>query len=158
MDHMMKFDKLTMEMAAMGDGLNDQEMLVILLGSLPLNFDPIVRILENITGIDLMSAKETPRREWGRIKNRESSEVTLEVTRGRISKKKYQRNPGTVGEEFNGKCFQCGKRGHRKYECRTRLQQVRPSSKPGDDSHAFMAVAHMERNNWLLDSGAHQSR
>ena len=33
-DHMMKFDKLTMEMAAIGDALNDQEMLVILLGSL----------------------------------------------------------------------------------------------------------------------------
>nr|CCA21616.1 putative polyprotein [Albugo laibachii Nc14] len=32
MDHMMKFDELTMEMAALGDEINEQEMLVILLG------------------------------------------------------------------------------------------------------------------------------
>nr|CCA16692.1 putative polyprotein [Albugo laibachii Nc14] len=122
MDHMMKFDKLTMEIAAMEDGLNDQEMIVILLGSLPVDFDPIVRILESMPGIDLISAKGTLQREWERMQNRESSEVALQATRGRISKKKYQRHPGTLGEEFNGKCFQCGKRGHRKNECRTRLQ------------------------------------
>nr|CCA17998.1 putative polyprotein [Albugo laibachii Nc14] len=88
------------------------------------------------------------------MQNRESSQVALQATRGRISKKKYQRHPGTAGEEFNGKCFQCEKRRHRKNECRTRLQQVHRSSKPGDTSHAFMAVDHMERNIWLLDSGA----
>nr|CCA28238.1 putative polyprotein [Albugo laibachii Nc14] len=153
MDHMMKFDELTMEMATLGDEINEEDMLVILLGSLPVDFEPIIRILENMPGMNLMSAKEILRREWVRMQSRESSEVALKATRGRIPKKKYQQRAQNTGEAFSGKCFKCGQRGHRKSECRTRIEQNHLSRQSGEDDHAFMAVSYVEKNNWLLDSG-----
>ena len=55
MDHLMKFDELCHTMAAIGDTLDDSEQLVILLGSLSEDFDQIVKIMENMSGIDVFT-------------------------------------------------------------------------------------------------------
>jgi hypothetical protein len=57
LDHMMKFDNLCMNMAAVGDGLADDEKTVILLGSLSTEYDAMAKIIENSKDVSLVDAK-----------------------------------------------------------------------------------------------------
>nr|CCA23658.1 putative polyprotein [Albugo laibachii Nc14] len=88
MEHMMKFDKLTMSMSAIGDVMAEQEMLVVLLGSLSEDYEPITSIIVNFPGIDLMSDHEMLQREWDNVQEKEIKEVALKATRGKYQKTK----------------------------------------------------------------------
>ena len=90
MEHMMKFDKLTMSMSAIGDVMAVQEMLVVLLGSLSEDYEPITSIIVNFPGIDLMSDHEMLQREWDNVQEKEIKEVALKATRGKYQKTKVQ--------------------------------------------------------------------
>ena len=63
MDHFLRFDELCMTMQAVGQEISPDEHLVILLGSLTRDYDPIVKIIENMPGMTLFHAKEMLRRE-----------------------------------------------------------------------------------------------
>ncbi|KAE8886212.1 hypothetical protein PF005_g15403 [Phytophthora fragariae] len=57
MDHLLKFDDLCLRLSAVGDKLNDDEKLVILLGSLSSEYDTMLKIIEAHSSVTLMDAK-----------------------------------------------------------------------------------------------------
>ena len=63
MDHFLRFDELCMTMQAVVQKISPDEHLVILLGSLTRDYDPIAKIIENMPGMTLFHAKEILRRE-----------------------------------------------------------------------------------------------
>ena len=115
MDHFMRFDELVMSMGATGDPMTEDEMLVVLLGSLSEEFNNIVRIIENIESITIMSAKQIPQREWESQEKKDVNEVALRATRFQYSKNRNdtaQSNNNT----FSGRCHYCNRKGHKERE------------------------------------------
>ena len=66
---------------------DDQEMLVVSIGRLSEYYEVIIRILENMAGVDLLCAKEILRREWETMKKKGSSEVALRATKEKFQRK-----------------------------------------------------------------------
>ena len=80
MNHLMKFDELCESMSAIGDYVDPEEQLVILLGSVSEEYDPTVKIIENMQGMDIFRAKEMLRREYDGIQRKEAGEVALKAS------------------------------------------------------------------------------
>ena len=51
MNHLMQFDELCLKLVAVGETIGDDEKLVILLGSLPQEYDMMIRIIEAVTSL-----------------------------------------------------------------------------------------------------------
>jgi hypothetical protein len=113
MDHLMQFDELCLKLAAAGEIIRDDEKLVVLLGSLPREYDAMVRIIE----ATLLSAKEMLRREYETLQKREKKEMAFKVAsqyggggsrrnpRGHKFMKKQAKGNGGSNGQFRGKCF-----------------------------------------------------
>nr|CCA26158.1 putative polyprotein [Albugo laibachii Nc14] len=115
--------------SGIGDIMDDQEKLVVLLRCLSENYKQIKMIIENMHGIDLMIAREIIRK---------------------MSKQKVQQS-SSQRERVQWKMFKCRKRGHKQDDCYQRNNQKRDSSR---NDHAFMATTAQYKKYWLLDSGA----
>uniref|UniRef100_A0AAV1U6D5 Polyprotein n=1 Tax=Peronospora matthiolae TaxID=2874970 RepID=A0AAV1U6D5_9STRA len=104
MDHFLRFDELCMTMQAVGQEISQDEHLVILLGSLTRDYDPIVKIIENMPGMTLFHAKEMLRREYDGMARTEHQEIALKSTHTSKYKKGPRRHMGrssSRGEKFS---------------------------------------------------------
>ncbi|KAE9307159.1 hypothetical protein PF008_g21298 [Phytophthora fragariae] len=177
MDRLLKFDDLCLRLSAVGDKLNDDEKLVILLGSLSSEYDAMVKIIEAHSSVTLMDAKEMLRRESETLTKRKKQEEAFIVsargvhgggrrrnnvgsrrtqtgqhghgadTRGSRRDKQGQPHGGRGASKFNGRCFECNQFGHKRSEC--------PKLSKRDDGDEFVFAATREASTaWLLDSGA----
>ena len=54
MNHLMPFNGVCINLVAVGETIGDDEKLVILLGSLPPEYDMMIRIIEATSGVTLM--------------------------------------------------------------------------------------------------------
>ncbi|KAJ0392461.1 hypothetical protein P43SY_002015 [Pythium insidiosum] len=121
MDHLLKFDDVCMRLDAVGDNVKDDEQLVVLLGSLPPEYDAIVKIIEARGNVDLYEAKEMLRREYETLQKRERQEAAFKSAvvhydgrgrnggrgKSRNGKKNKRQDRGQSG--FQGRCFDCNK-------------------------------------------------
>ncbi|CAI5708033.1 unnamed protein product [Peronospora farinosa] len=167
MDHLLKFDELCLKLGAAGDSMDDDEKLVLLLGSLSSEYDDMVRIIEAHSNVTLLDAKEMLRREYDTLQKRDKKETAFTAHAQRNEPRRFQSNRGHRGQEenrdryqtsrkgkahasFQGKCFACGRHGHKRSQCRN----VKPS-RPGDE-FVFSAFSDepILNSTWLLDSGA----
>lgn len=105
-DHFVQFDKLVRELKLAGAKLNEMDVVVNLLLTLPNNYDALVTSLE---GMD-------------------ESKLTLEYVKNRLLDEFAKRNSGPsqtkseTASAMNAKnlkitCFNCGKKGHFKSQC-----------------------------------------
>lgn len=166
MEHLVQFDELCAKLAAVGDALPEEEKLVILLGSVPSEYDAMVRLIEVRDRVTLLDAKEMLRREYEMIQKREVKEQAFKATvsdnggrfqngrggrRGRNAKGHGRKgHNGGDKKEFKGRCYECHEAGHKKQDC------PRLKGNAGGSEFAFSAMtAGGERSStWLLDSGA----
>ncbi|CEG35399.1 polyprotein [Plasmopara halstedii] len=79
MDHLMRFEDLFLRLTGVGQTVTDDEKLVILLGSLPAEYDGMIRIIEAHGSVTLLDAKEMLRREYETVKKREKQEKAFEA-------------------------------------------------------------------------------
>ena len=144
MEHFLKFDELCLSMQDIRDEVSRDEQLVILLGSLSEEYDHIVKIIENVTGIDLFMDKEMLRREHEGLVRKDKNELVLKATRsvkGKSPRSKEARH------KIAGTCYICGKKGHKQQDC------WKNSEKKQNGEQAF-TVSEQDAEEWLLDSGA----
>jgi hypothetical protein len=165
MEHVVRFDDLCARLAAVGEKMTEGEKIVILLGSLPSDYDSMVRIIEARDQVSLLEVKEMLRREYEGIQKREVREVRevkeqalKSVARerdGRRTPKKIQArqhggNRVDKMKAFQGECYECKQRGHKKKDC--------PKLKGGVGGEFVLVsatgAACYTRTTWLLDSGA----
>ncbi|KAE9035953.1 hypothetical protein PR002_g7311 [Phytophthora rubi] len=170
MGHIVRFDDICSRLAAVGETMSEDEKVVILLGSLPQEYDAMVRIIEASERVTLLDAKEMLRREYEVMKKREVKEEAFRAsTRGvgdrsgrrsgsgrggdggrrRNGGAESRRQAGSVSGEFHGKCFLCKKFGHKKAAYPQR-------NSASDDEFVFSATSGVSTGKavWLLDSGA----
>ena len=77
MCHLLKFDELCLKLRAAGDSMDDDEQLVLLLGSLSSEYDDMVRIIEAHSNVTLLDAKEMLRREYDTPFGRETRNKSI---------------------------------------------------------------------------------
>lgn len=178
MDHLLHFDDLCLRLSAVGDSLQDDERLVILLGSLPRDYDGMIKIIEARGNVNLLEAKEMLRREYESLQRRDKEETAFNavgfgsgqgrrdgpgrrfVTRnnGRGSGQRSRRNQRNDG---HGQ-LRAGARGNgsfsgRCFRCNQygHKQDHCPRRQNSDDNGEFVfSAADGTTEQWLLDSGA----
>ncbi|KAK1941373.1 Retrovirus-related Pol polyprotein from transposon TNT 1-94 [Phytophthora citrophthora] len=57
MDHLMQFEDLCLRLTGVGETVTDDEKLVILLGSLPAEYDGMIKLIEAHGSVTLLDAK-----------------------------------------------------------------------------------------------------
>ena len=152
MDYFLRFDELCMTMQAVGQEISPDEHLVILLGSLTRDYDPIVKIIENMPGMTLFHAKEMLRRKYEGMPRIEHQEVALKSTHTSKYKKGPRRHMGrssSRGEKFSGRCYQCNKYGHKRQDCKA----VQVETERSGEERVFTASSRMSAG-WSVDSEA----
>lgn len=92
MDHFLRFDELCMSMQAIGASIDLDEQLVVLLGSMSEDFDQIIKIMENVPGMDMFQAKEMLLRESESISAKEKHGMALKAQYKRQSKGRANRS------------------------------------------------------------------
>ncbi|CAI5722170.1 unnamed protein product [Peronospora effusa] len=167
MDHLLKFDELCLKLGAAGDSMDDDEKLVLLLGSLSSEYDDMVRIIEVHSNVTLLDAKEMLRREYDTLQKRDKKETAFKAHAQRNESRRFQSNRGHRGQEenrdryqtsrkgkahasFQDKCFACGRHGHKRSQCRN----VKPSRLGDEFVFSAFSDAPISNSTWLLDSGA----
>ena len=148
MEHFMKFDELCLSMQACGDVISMDEQLIILLGSLSDEYDPIIKIIENVQGVDLFQAKEMLHREYALLVKKETGEIALKAKAMKKSERFDARKSFQKSYKFEGKCYHCNKSGHKKTDCWKNVQH-----KKQYNEQAFTVCEDMAEG-WLLDSQA----
>ncbi|KAF2344700.1 Zinc finger CCHC-type [Trinorchestia longiramus] len=161
-DHLKVCVELFEELAIIGDAMEEKERVIILLSSLPNRFSTLETALE--------AHEKIPA--W---------EV---VTERLLNEKRRQRGgPGTsdssekllVSFKWNKKlikCFECGKEGHIKRQCRVNEERLRKEnrtfqanravdarSSSTDETITFTSafpIGNVDCNSWIVDSGATQ--
>ncbi|OWZ01945.1 Integrase, catalytic core protein [Phytophthora megakarya] len=156
--HLDKFDELIVGLQTLGEPLDDSRQLVILLSSLPAEYELIVSIVENSKDVTLIEAKEKLLKEYERQEKKETSERALKATSfggkgkngkfGKVGKRYDHKGNGSrrLGE-FTGKYFSCGQVGHMKRE-------YPEKANGGSHEDSVFAVGEDRSAGWLVDSGA----
>jgi hypothetical protein len=119
--HFAKLRKMREDLAAMGHPPGEDEFYAIILGSLPYSFEPFISALNATSSVlgtvlspdELMQAftDEYDRRNLGKSskKEEENTAFSAEDSNSNGSSRK--------GNDQRGKCYNCGKPGHRKDDC-----------------------------------------
>ncbi|KAE9332807.1 hypothetical protein PR003_g14330, partial [Phytophthora rubi] len=149
--HLDAFDELVVGLQTMGEPVDEARQLVVLLSSLPVEFELISSIIENAKDITLIEVKEKLLKEYERlVKKDTTTERAFKVNAGRFKSSKGNgrkwNGPKKNAGDFRGKCFKCNQPGHMKRDC--------PERNAGGDDDAVFAVGTERLNGWLIDSGA----
>ena len=94
MDHLLKFDELCLKLRAAGDSMDDDENLVLLLESLSVENDDMMRIIEAHSNVTLLDAKAMVRREYDNLQKRDKKETAFKAHAQRNESRRFQGSRG----------------------------------------------------------------
>ncbi|CAH0478581.1 unnamed protein product [Peronospora belbahrii] len=145
------FDELVVGLQTLDEAVDEERQLVVILSSLPAEYELISSIIENIQNVMLIEVKEKLLKECERLERKDTTpERAFKVNTGRFKGNKGNDRKWSGQKKnangFRGKCFKCNKVGHMKRDCQERTID-------GDDDAVF-AVSTERVNGWLIDSGA----
>ena len=155
----------TEQLGEVGIRIPDELMSIMLLNSLPTEYEGFCIAIESrddIPSVDSLKLKlieQEARRDEQTIKESAGENDALFVrSKANQNKNCHEnargRNTKFKATRFSGKCFKCGKQGHRSNECKSKTDNFAGSS-IADVMPAMVLHAEPEKSNdWYLDSGA----
>eukprot|EP00795_Rhopilema_esculentum_P007998 gene7998-biopygen1703 len=169
-DHLKRMKEIADKLHALGSTVAEEEQVVALLISLPPSYTTLVTALE-AKGDELSLAFV----QQALINEEQKKQAFKATATTKINRDSALHLEKGISRPFKGKCYNCGKEGHKSFECHKR-KQVRPSNsfknethnaktagKEADDdsdSQLFLAENKQTENEtnrqWILDSGASQ--
>ncbi|CEG39575.1 polyprotein [Plasmopara halstedii] len=158
--HLDAFDELVVGLQTTGKPVDESRQLVVLLSSLPAEYEIISSIVENVKDITLIEVKVKLLKESDRLQKKEASEKAFRAT-GNDGRNKGRRGSGRKNYAprksggFRGKCFNCDQTGHMKRDYPA--AENRPRNRYSG-SDAVFAVGKEQSASWLIDSDGRKLR
>lgn len=161
-NHLRDFIELFSEMAAVGDAISEEDQVICLLASLSDNYSTLVTALE--------ASEQVP--SWDIVTERLLHEENKHTSKDDTAAALVSNESESYRQHYNKKnvkCYECGRIGHIKRNCRVFLQKRKYSSDNANvacsedaDTIACTFVADTAlscfsaNNRWIIDSGASQ--
>lgn len=162
------FTRKAEQLEEAGIEIPDELLAIMLLGSLPVEFENFCVAIESrdeIPTLENLKIKlmEEEARQTDRIaktsENNDNNDALL--TKGRFERSKYSqakpkdKNARANTNKFVGKCYNCGKNGHMSRHCKSKPKR----NESNDEGNAMTAIACnadiiKKSKIWCLDSGA----
>lgn len=106
--HIDRFEELIVSMEAVGEPADEQRQTVVLLGIVPSEYDMLVSIVENLTGITLVEIKEKLLKEFAKLTSLEREhEAAFKAVQVHEQRPRF----GSHRTQFRRRCFSCGSWG-----------------------------------------------
>ncbi|CEG49223.1 polyprotein [Plasmopara halstedii] len=102
MAHLMRLEELYLKLSAAGECIDDNEKLVVLLGSLPEDFDAMVRIIEATSCATLLDAKEMLRQEHEKLMRRDKKGAAFKAGLSQRNSRPARNGDGRYENSRNG--------------------------------------------------------
>lgn len=150
-DHIGKLRSIVSKLSTIDVAISDDQYIIILLRSLPPEYDQLVVTLENLDKLKVEDVHARLIRE----------EVRRNSTNNASEPTALQSHTPWKSVKQSWKCFYCGKPGHKIAQCRkkkfdARTHNRRSESSTSSSNHSFAMIAsnHSTVNEWFIDSGA----
>ncbi|CAI5716289.1 unnamed protein product [Peronospora farinosa] len=108
--HLDKFDELIVGLQSLGEPIDEARQLVVLLSSLPAEYEIIASIVENAKDVTLIEVKEKLFKEYERQDKKEATERALKATTHGIKSKKPKVRQGRKEQWTQGQRLEESKR------------------------------------------------
>ncbi|CAM9533451.1 unnamed protein product, partial [Ascophyllum nodosum] len=166
---MMKVDKLAGDLHRLGDkSVTELRKCVIIVSGLSADFEMECRMLENNPdGLNRGEIERVVGNQYNRLLKQQQDSKALSASRGTITANRENGKNRRLCNKFEGKCFNCGKKGHRAVDCRSTKKKSEKSGaaverKEGSGGgRCYVSAAAMvgtarsdEKEEWESDSGA----
>ena len=149
-EHLQKFEELMVEMTVAGSAPDKADIVACLLRSLPSEYDPLVQALRLSTVVvTKLMATRVIKNESVRMTTNPGSTGVVALTSA-AAKPRFEKKP-----KAEVICFDCGKKGHYKNECRGSKKKFdKKKSEDDDSSYVSLNTELQSDNSWVIDSGA----
>jgi hypothetical protein len=174
-DHLNAFNTVVSQLVSVEIKISDQDKCISLLCSLPDSWDSlVVAIGSNTISLKFDEVVSSLLLEDMRQKNMEGQSTDTLFARGR-SQKRNRSNFSSGRSKSKGRskslgkfvrvCWRCGKEGHNKKQCRSKVEKKKgskeshsteenTSKEEGGDVYLDSSSTHADHEAWLVDSGA----
>ena len=144
-EHLRKFEELLVEMAVATCAPDESDQVACLLRSLPNEYESLVQALRlSFVTVTKEAAIRVIKNESVRLSTNPGSTGAVALTSATIKKKFEKKSKAQI------KCYNCGKTGHYKNECRSPKKDY----ESGDSSYVALNTGVRDDNVWIIDSGA----
>lgn len=164
--HINKIKEIADELESIKSTVTEEDMVLIILGSLPETFSTLITSLESraddLTMDFLMTRlmhEERKLQEQGILESNPEAAFYGREGKPHYQKKRFEGsggNRGWNGKSSNFKCFNCGKSGHYARDCREQKKEEANQAEETRGNFAFTASDNQmaDKHSWYLDSGA----
>jgi hypothetical protein len=174
-EHLNAFNIVVSQLVSIEITISDKSKCINLLCSLPDSWDSLVVVIgSNTTALKFDEVVSSLLSKEMRQKNMEGHSIVALFARGRsqeINRSKFSsgrskskgrsKSPGN----FVKVCWRCGKEGHYKKQCRSKVEkkkgseqspstEEKTSKEEGGDAYLASSSTHADHEAWLVDSGA----
>ena len=99
------------------------------------------RTLENNpAGLNRAEIERVVGNQYNRLLGQQEDSKALSASKGTVTANREKGKNGKLHHKFDGKCFNCGKKGHRAVDCRSAKKRVKNTELPTTGRRAVAAV------------------
>lgn len=153
-EFVVEFDELLNQLTAVSK-VTELDKVRFLFDALPASYDPLVTAMENVKPEELKLSYVKSRiqaEEQKKLERKHQDEASTCFENSAFTAWKSQqfyRQP----RQFHGFCFNCGRQGHKKYQCKEKFKGNEDESVPMAFT-AYSSTSSRDDLVWVLDSGA----
>ena len=131
---MMEVDRLAADLHRLGDkSVTELRKCVIIVPGLSADFEMKCRILENNpAGFNRAEIERVVGNQYNRLLRQQQDSKALSASKGTVTANREKRKSRRLHHKFDGKCFNCGKKGHRAVNCRSAKKKSEKSGATDD--------------------------
>ena len=130
----MEVDRLAADLHRLGDkSVTELRKCVIIVSGLSADFEMECRILENNpAGLNRAEIERVVGNQCNRLLRQQQGSKALSASKGTVTANREKGKNRRLHHKFDGKCFNCGKKGHRAVNCRSAKKKSEKSGATHD--------------------------